>query len=600
MECTNNCFRLQWWFERWPDFLCLSLHNSGGVPVKISILLSLILCGSVSAQTTTTVYNPFTGQPDFVGNVSVTGCSASGGVNEVQAANGSGGCQDTGISANGGIFITGTWHASIIGSLYGGTGQNSSASTGIAHVTSGTWSFGPVNLASADVSGLLAHANIASTAVTPGSYTCTNLTVAADGSLTNAASGSCGGGGGGGSYIGTFTGTTATVLASTHGQGAHPTLVAVWDFTNTEIATPYYCLTAGAAQIACTDATSTGNMVIGPVTSGTYQYQINGGSGGVSGCAGNINSSCTTIVSLPAVSAASLTNVPLPPNCVSIGTTSPYTTTYAPGIPCNSMSMSTSSPTINLPSTVNFSQVELWITWTGSGTTTAASIAWGCSSGATCASLPSSPDVTANNAVTKCILSYNASLGTPAWGAQCQSLTTGPPALNAVECSQGYAGPPTACPVTGSGGTVMESVSPALTGSPTAPTPTACDNSTKLATTAYTGIACNTVQTSGSPFTMTGQSETQWNNTASAYVWDLPVPVSGIQKCVGNYRLRTGAISLVPSSGSTIYYKGVAGTTGSSTGIVSSGAAGDFICVEAVDSTTWEAIGAGQGSWTNN
>ena len=137
-------------------------------------------------------------------------------------------------------------------------------------------------------------------------------------------------------------------------------------------------------------------------------------------------------------------------------------------------------------------------------------------------------------------------------------------------------------------------------GSSTATTQTACDNSTKLATTAYTGIACNTVQTSGSPFSLTAQSQTQWNNTSGAYVWDLPATSSGLQVCIGNYKTVAQAISLVPPSGSTIYYKGVAGTTSSSTGIVSGGAAGDFICVEAVDSTTWEVIGAGQGVWTNN
>lgn len=43
-----------------------------------------------------------------------------------------------------------------------------------------------------DVSGLLPHANIANTAVTPGSYTNANITVAADGSITAAANGSGG------------------------------------------------------------------------------------------------------------------------------------------------------------------------------------------------------------------------------------------------------------------------------------------------------------------------------------------------------------------------------------------------------------------------
>jgi hypothetical protein len=52
-----------------------------------------------------------------------------------------------------------------------------------------------VNLgAGATITGSLPHANIAATAVTPGSYTNTNLTVAADGSITAASNGSGGGG----------------------------------------------------------------------------------------------------------------------------------------------------------------------------------------------------------------------------------------------------------------------------------------------------------------------------------------------------------------------------------------------------------------------
>ena len=149
--------------------------------------------------------------------------------------------------------------------------------------------------------------------------------------------------------------------------------------------------------------------------------------------------------------------------------------------------------------------------------------------------------------------------------------------------------------------------SPTFSGTPslptgtTATTQTACDNSTKLATTAYTGTVCNNVETSGSPLTASAQSQTIWNNTASAYVVDLPTPTaSGPEICIGNYKARSSAVSLVPGSGVTIYFKGVAGTSGSSTGLVSGGAAGDFICVEGTDSTTYEAIGAGYGTFTNN
>ena len=82
---------------------------------------------------------------------------------------------------------------------------------------------------------------------------------------------------------------------------------------------------------------------------------------------------------------------------------------------------------------------------------------------------------------------------------------------------------------------------------------------------------------------------------------DLPTPTaSGPTICEGNYKARTGAISFVPGTGITIYYKGVAGTTSSATGLVSGGATGDFICLVGTDTTTYEAAGTGEGTWTNN
>lgn len=134
----------------------------------------------------------------------------------------------------------------------------------------------------------------------------------------------------------------------------------------------------------------------------------------------------------------------------------------------------------------------------------------------------------------------------------------------------------------------------------TATTQTAGNNSTDVATTAYVNTIYNLIQTSGSPYTMSQLTGTYWNNTTGAYSFDLPTPAAGLQFCFGNYQARTSAVSIIPGSGVTIYFKGAAGTAGSSTGLVSGGAAGDFICVEATDTTTYMAIGAGYGTWTNH
>jgi hypothetical protein len=68
---------------------------------------------------------------------------------------------------------------------------------------------------SSQVSGLLAHANIAATAVTPGSYTNSNITVAADGSITAASDGS-----GGTSAFNSLTSGLNTVATMLVGTGA--------------------------------------------------------------------------------------------------------------------------------------------------------------------------------------------------------------------------------------------------------------------------------------------------------------------------------------------------------------------------------------------
>lgn len=93
----------------------------------------------------------------------------------------------------------------------------SSPGLGLAHFGGGTQTVtsSAVSL-TADVTGLLPHANIASTAVTPGSYTNTNLTVAADGSITAASNGT--GGSGGFNGVRFASGTTDTILSTDSGK----------------------------------------------------------------------------------------------------------------------------------------------------------------------------------------------------------------------------------------------------------------------------------------------------------------------------------------------------------------------------------------------
>jgi hypothetical protein len=76
-------------------------------------------------------------------------------------------------------------------------------------------------------------------------------------------------------YTGTFTGTSLTVTAATHGQGIHP-FILVYDSTGYLVSVPSYCKTSGGSTIACADSTSFGDIVIPAVTSGTYSYGIYG------------------------------------------------------------------------------------------------------------------------------------------------------------------------------------------------------------------------------------------------------------------------------------------------------------------------------------
>ena len=135
-------------------------------------------------------------------------------------------------------------------------------------------------------------------------------------------------------------------------------------------------------------------------------------------------------------------------------------------------------------------------------------------------------------------------------------------------------------------------------GSDTATTQTAGDNSTKIATTAFTNTEYNLIQTSGSPFTLLGLSGYYWNNSGAAYTFQLDAPVAGKQYCFGNYQATAKVVTIQSTTSVTIYYKGVASTTGTGGSLVSAGGAGDFICMEGGDATTYQVTGSGQGTWT--
>jgi hypothetical protein len=140
----------------------------------------------------------------------------------------------------------------------------------------------------------------------------------------------------------------------------------------------------------------------------------------------------------------------------------------------------------------------------------------------------------------------------------------------------------------------------ALAGSPTTTTQTAGDDSTKIATTAYTNTQYTLIQSSGSPFTMSAITGFYWANSGSAFSWKLPTPQAGLQLCFGHGLDISAVISLIPGTGVTITYNGAQGTAGSSTGLVSGGTGADYICVVGYNSTNYVAIGAGVGTWTNH
>ena len=127
-----------------------------------------------------------------------------------------------------GTIIAGTWNGLIISPAYGGTGQNSTAWTGLLRVIGGVWSTSTVALGS-DVSGILSIAN-------GGTGT---STIFANGSVIYS---------NGTSYAGTAVGTAGQVLQS-NGSGTP-----VW------VSTSSLGIAGGGSYTDWTLATSTGDI----------------------------------------------------------------------------------------------------------------------------------------------------------------------------------------------------------------------------------------------------------------------------------------------------------------------------------------------------
>lgn len=141
---------------------------------------------------------------------------------------------------------------------------------------------------------------------------------------------------------------------------------------------------------------------------------------------------------------------------------------------------------------------------------------------------------------------------------------------------------------------------PLALGSSTATTAAACDNSTLLATTAYTNTECTTIRNTGTSFNLAGLTGYYYNDTTTGFTFQLDAPSLGKQYCFGNRKARSGIITIQGLASVTIYYKGVAATTGATGSLTSSGAAGDFLCLVGTDATTYESTGSGFGTWTRH
>lgn len=150
---------------------------------------------------------------------------------------------------------------------------------------------------------------------------------------------------------------------------------------------------------------------------------------------------------------------------------------------------------------------------------------------------------------------------------------------------------------TGTAGSVVMSVSPALTGTPTAPTAAAKTNNTQIATTAYVDRPTGT--TTGTSVTLSAPR--QYFICTSTCTITMPVPAAGYEFCVQNNVAVSTVITFAAIGSSSFYGKtdqSAYGTAGTGT-LVSGGAAGDKMCLLGEDATHYN-VASFNGTWTAN